>query len=202
MGREDRTPDEKMYCSQCGGEVPDSAKYCPSCASRIEQQAAPREGNVTDWDAEDAEYAGFWQRFWARLLDSVIMGVFAGIALGGATAVLVMNTNDEPHPLALAYFYVCLAFVFVGTFGYFWMCTAQGATLGMDALGISIVRDIDGESPGWAIGLGRVFVESVVGWLLAWTIVGWLLMYLWMIWDRKHQTWYDKAVGTIVVQRE
>lgn len=72
----------------------------------------------------------------------------------------------------------------------------------MDAVGISIVRQIDGESPGWAIGLGRVFVESVVGWLLGWTIVGWLLMYLWMIWDRKHQTWYDKAVGTIVVQRE
>jgi uncharacterized RDD family membrane protein YckC len=148
-----------------------------------------------------AHYAGFWQRFWARLLDGVILGVIAAVVLGATGAVAAAAREDEPD-LAWGFFYVGIAFVYLASFSYYWICTASGATIGMETLGISVVRDKDGKAPGWAIGLGRLLVQGFLGGLLALTVIGWLLMYLWMIWDRKHQTWYDKAVGTIVVQRE
>ena len=187
-----------MYCSECGGEVPEKAKYCPECGSSIQRPVSVPETDVTP---DGASYAGFWQRFWARLLDVVILGVLAAIVLGATSTVAIVASDDEPN-LASAMIYLGVAFVYVSNFGYYWVCTAEGATVGMDVLGISIVRDEDGESPGWGIGLGRVLVEGLLGGLLMLTVVGWILMYLWMIWDDKHQTWYDKAVGTVVVQRE
>jgi len=185
-----------MYCSECGQEVPEKAKYCPACGSPIRELASAPEANITP---AGPSYAGFWQRFWARLLDGLVVGVLAAVVLAATWA--VARVAWEPN-LRWTVFCLGIASAYALSFYYYWVGAAEGATVGMDVLGISIVRDKDGEPPGWGIGLGRVLAEGLLDGLLVLTVVGWVLMYLWMIWDEKHQTWYDKAVGTIVVQRQ
>ncbi len=50
---------------------------------------------------------------------------------------------------------------------------------------------------GQPITAGRAF-----GWYLAHIVSQFLcyLGYLWMLWDKRNQTWHDKIAGTVVVK--
>jgi uncharacterized RDD family membrane protein YckC len=58
-----------MYCAQCGTQNPDDAKFCHNCGNRL-----VAEGAVTS-----VEYAGFWRRFVAYVIDRLILGIPSGI---------------------------------------------------------------------------------------------------------------------------
>jgi uncharacterized RDD family membrane protein YckC len=63
----------------------------------------------------------------------------------------------------------------------------------MKATGITVV-DADFGRP---ISAGRAF-----GWYLAHVLSQFFcyLGYLWMLWDKRKQTWHDKIAGTVVVK--
>jgi uncharacterized RDD family membrane protein YckC len=61
-------------------------------------------------------------------------------------------------------------------------------------VGLEIV-DIDTlEHIGYARGFGRIVVSNISGFCLG-------LGHLWMLWDRRKQTWHDKAVRSTVIKR-
>ena len=120
--------------------------------------------------------AGFWRRFFAALLDGIIVGIVYGIlvaAIGGAGA----------YGLGLL--------VSLGYFTYF-EGSDNGQTPGKMALGIRVI-DFGG---GGSIGYGRAFIRWIGRFVSQLPI---LLGYFWMLWDKERQTWHDKFANAVVV---
>jgi uncharacterized RDD family membrane protein YckC len=122
------------------------------------------------------EAAGFWRRFGAALIDGILLAIVSGILR------LILGTGPGSGLGTLA------SFVY---FTYFHGRTGQ--TPGDAALGIKVV-DIDN---GEVIGYGRAFGRALVA--IVSTIVL-LLGFFWMIWDKRKQTWHDKAVSSLPVR--
>ncbi len=72
-----------------------------------------------------------------------------------------------------------------------------GQTLGMRAVGIKCIRP-DGELIGIPRALLRFIVAQIFGFLTVF-VIG-LIGFLWMCWDPRNQTLYDKAADSIVVR--
>lgn len=120
--------------------------------------------------------AGFWRRFGAVVVDTILLGiVFVPLSL-----VL---------PAALYY-----AIATVVGIAYYVLLEggAKGQTVGKMACAIR-VYDL---ARGGSIGYGRALLRYV-GRILSSIVV--LLGYLWMLWDREKQTWHDKFAGSVVV---
>ncbi|MEY2442099.1 MAG: hypothetical protein QOJ46_1525 [bacterium] len=119
--------------------------------------------------------AGFWQRFAAYLLDTIILGVAQVVLrLASPTVGLVLSII-----IGIAYFTLLEG-------------GPKGQTVGKMALGIR-VYDLANGGP---IGYGRAFIRYI-GRIASAIVI--LLGYFWMLWDREKQTWHDKFAGSVVV---
>jgi uncharacterized RDD family membrane protein YckC len=120
--------------------------------------------------------AGFWRRFWALLLDGIILGI-----VGTILEAVVGRSFGGIVALAL----------YIGYFGYF-IGSPSGQTIGKRALGI---RVIDAQTGG-PIGFSRAVLRFFAAILSA---IVFYLGYFWMLWDPEKQTWHDKIAGDVVV---
>lgn len=128
-------------------------------------------------------YAGFWQRFFAALLDGLIVGVFSFILM------LLLNTITGRPGGGLE----TLIQILIGI-GYAVVYQQRvGQTLGKKALGIKIV-DASGKTPP----LLTFFLREVVGKTVDMLTLG--IGYLWMLWDPKKQALHDKIASTYVIK--
>ncbi|MFB7558384.1 RDD family protein [Streptomyces brevispora] len=131
------------------------------------------------------QFAGWWSRFAALLIDGVIIaipyGVLIGIGAGiggGAGSAITMLGLIVGIGLGLFKLYK------EGTTGQF---------IGKKALGISLLREADGQPLGFGMAFVRYlahFVDSIA------CYIGWL----WPAWDAKKQTFADKICSTLVVK--
>jgi uncharacterized RDD family membrane protein YckC len=120
--------------------------------------------------------AGFWARFAALLVDSLVLFavyIAAYLILGDSLAALLS--------IALPFAY----------YGYF-EGSASGQTLGKRALSIRVIDFNTGGPIGFGRGLLRYLGKIISG-------IPFALGYLWMLWDREKQTWHDKIATTVVV---
>jgi len=121
--------------------------------------------------------AGFWQRFGAAVLDTLVLLIPSLILLlifkQGALYQLLSTL------MSLAYFTY-----FEGG--------ATGQTVGKRALGIRVYDFRQGGS----IGYGRGFLRQIGKYLSA---IPLFLGYFWMLWDKEKQCWQDKIAGSVVV---
>ena len=69
----------------------------------------------------------------------------------------------------------------------------RGQTIGGMAASVRVV-DVD---TGAIIGIPRAILRNIAR-ILSGLVFG--LGYLWMIWDRRKQTWHDKIASTVVVR--
>jgi uncharacterized RDD family membrane protein YckC len=83
---------EGMICPKCGKETDASGKFCQWCGSDIEV-VAPRAVMKTEPEEEEApltgNYAGLGRRFFAFIIDAIILFIF--IAVGAAFFNLVQG---------------------------------------------------------------------------------------------------------------
>jgi uncharacterized RDD family membrane protein YckC len=151
-----------------------------------------------EWSPAAARnYAGFWRRVGASLVDTLIflpVTLIFGFALTGTIPELI-------HSL----FWIAYAVPM----------DARGGTLGKKALGIGVVDGAD-QAPGlersvrrhvWDFAflpLAFVNLEDDPSGLAAtiWIVMGLVafLDILWMLWDDDRQTLHDKLAGTYVVR--
>jgi uncharacterized RDD family membrane protein YckC len=120
--------------------------------------------------------AGWWRRFGAWFIDSLILGVVNGIltvAIDRNVASLISLV------IGIAYF----GFLEGGR---------TGQTIGKKALGI---RVIDANNGG-PIGFGRAIIRYFGRIISA---IPLLLGYFWMLWDSERQAWHDKFATDYVV---
>lgn len=140
--------------------------------------------------APGLEYAGFWIRFVAYLIDSAIL--FA--------VVLVLSlltggfTRTDPETGLVTTNNALQALAFVASIGYvigFW--GTRSATPGQMALGLRIVRADSGQP----IDPSRAVIRYL-GYIISVIPLG--LGLIWAGFDPRKQGWHDKIAGTFVVR--
>ncbi|WP_233712384.1 RDD family protein [Kribbella turkmenica] len=171
------------------------------------------------------QLSGWWRRVFARIIDSIIVGII-GLPLTGyfyyqyvlviwqyledtmdAAAAGTPTTTTALPPEAYKWMVPAVLIGMVVSFVYEYLfLTKKGATPGKMALGIAVrLRDVPGLPPGQAVAK-RYGFEIALGVLGAIPLIGTLfgflalINYLWPLWDDKKQALHDKIAGTNVVR--
>ena len=131
-------------------------------------------------------YAGFFQRFVAALIDSIIVGV-ASFLLGFLLG-LILGSGDWVKSVGSLVGMTMSVCYYVG------FISQRGQTLGKQALGIRVQNELTGQN----LDVVSAILREVVGKFLSGIVL--LLGYLWMLWDPKKQTWHDKIAKSVVVK--
>jgi len=151
------------------------------------------------------QFAGFWRRFVAYMIDGFIIGVvfivlmivavlayFAGAMSGDSGAFIARITDPEQIALFTLWTWAFSLFMNIAYFTYFHGST--GRTPGKMLLGMQVVS-----ADGTPISYGIAFLRSV-GYLISGLVF--CLGYIWIGFDKKKQGWHDKIAGTVVIIRE
>ena len=146
-------------------------------------------------DITEIEYAGFWKRFAACLIDGLITGILgfvAGFVLGIALVVFGVAPEMLLDPAVQLGFNI---FGFVIGVSYFVLmeCSKFQGTIGKMALGIK-VTDLEGNQIGFAKALGRYFGKIVSA-----IIIG--IGFLMVAFTERKQGLHDSMSGCLVVNK-
>ncbi len=137
---------------------------------------------------EDKEYAGFWIRFGAALIDMVVMFIIIVIPLFFIYGEALFLEDKQIHgfwDFMLSYVVPC-----VGTI-WFWL--KYRGTPGKMATKLEIVDAVTGNSMSTGQAIGRYFA-----YILA--VLPLCLGFIWVGIDKRKQGWHDKLAGTVVVR--
>ena len=167
-----------MFCPDCGQDNPDEAGFCRACGAALEVSSLAEPVGI-EAAVTVVDYAGFWIRFAAWIIDSVIVwigiGVLSALSRFGA-------------------FYVAsLPVLLLGPLYFVLLTGLLGQTVGKMTVGIRVVGR-NGQAPG----LGYAALREIVGKFVS--IIAFLLGFLWIGWDGTKQGWHDKIAGTHVVR--
>ncbi|MGH2489765.1 MAG: RDD family protein [Candidatus Limnocylindria bacterium] len=194
------------------------APPAPSQPSPIPTAWAPPPRPPRPGPAPGVEYAGFWIRAAAYVIDALpflVIGLVVASSVMGA-AFELMRDIPLPPPgsspnspeyqawelaftqrmtLAMGGFYPWAGLFQLASIVYFvgfW--TWRGQTPGMMLFGLRVARDTDGAKPGLARSLLRY-----VGYVLSWVAL--FIGFIWVAFDSRKQGWHDKIAGTVVVRQ-
>lgn len=173
----------RVICSACG-TVQHPGNQCINCGGTL--------AATTVTAPPVHHFAGFWIRWVAYLIDTLILGAvqFAiALALGLAGGALTDNGNGE---LTMALIGGLCGMVVGVTYAVFFT-GYNGQTPGKMALRIQVIR-----SDGTPMTYGRAFLREVVGKFASGIIFG--IGYLMAGFDRQKQGLHDKIAGTYVIR--
>jgi uncharacterized RDD family membrane protein YckC len=142
---------------------------------------------ASSWSSSP-DYAGFWQRAAAFLIDWLIVIVILVPVMIVVFGMREISLDPAEHswdllaPLAIA----------VAVIGFWRYC---GATPGKLALAVKIVDAATGQPPT----TGRLVVRLLAYFVSALPLY---LGFLWVAIDRRKQGWHDKIAGTVVINSE
>ena len=207
-----------MFCSKCGAALAADAAFCQSCGTPVARSAfgstpaagvSPHAGVGAIAYASNVIYAGFWLRFVAYLLDSLILG-FAILALlipffflmGGVAILesLPRHHGEQWEPAQIVAFVTMLVtFAVVGTIAK-WLYFAylesgeKQATWGKQALGV-YVTDLSGNPISFGRASGRFFAKIISGLIPLW--IGFIMAGF----TERRQALHDMIASTLVLRR-
>ena len=158
------------------------------------------------------EFASMPRRLGARLLDWLIVGlvilvlgfvIFGIFAAGGGLDDFETDengnlTNGEGAFLAAYFGWLGLALVISLAYE-IGLIAVRGATLGKQILGVKVVREADGQVPGWGGSVLRWLIPVVGSFACG---IGQILVYLSPFFDSTghNQGWHDKVAKTVVIR--
>jgi uncharacterized RDD family membrane protein YckC len=157
---------QQMYCRNCGAEHPDTAEFCPTCG------VATAGGGAY---AASVTYAGFWRRFAAWVIDSLILII----------PVLILSRIGNVGNLL----------VLLGEWVYFAYqeSSEAQATIGKRALGI-IVTDGEGNRISFGRATGRYFAKII-------SFLSVCIGFIMIAFTRRKQGLHDMIANTLVVMK-
>jgi uncharacterized RDD family membrane protein YckC len=194
---------EIRYCAECGRPTPTDqlARFgdtlvCPVCKNIYAQKL--REGVTPQAQVGQYQYAGFWIRVVASLIDSIIVGVVNTIIRLGVLGSVAGVTDFSSDPASifaaagavgmLALIGMVLASCYEGIF-----VAQMGATPGKMALGMKVVRP-DGSRVDLGRAFGRYFAK-----LLSMLIL--FIGYIMVAFDSEKRGLHDMICDTRVVRQ-
>lgn len=139
------------------------------------------------------EYASFWARVGAMLIDYIILGIATSL-IGLSTVYLF--TDIKPGHSVEYYGKLVGIYLFRTTLYYLYFAIMEssslGATLGKRALNIR-VTDIDGNRISFIKATGRYFAKIISAIIL-------FIGYIMVAFDDRKQGLHDRLAGTLVVK--
>jgi len=216
-----------MYCSKCGGLMVDRAACCSNCGQSFSVAAsAPRVPMMSTSVAmpmagvaaipacsvsgtfPSVEYAGFWLRLVALLIDNAILGLGFFLVLIPLIFLTGLRTFlDNFHPsedmndvgmfMLIGFFFL----VATGALALTWLyhalmeCSEWQATLGKKALGL-VVTDMTGQRVSFGRATGRHFGKIITNMVPA--LIGYIMTGL----TDKKQALHDMLAGCLVLRRD
>jgi uncharacterized RDD family membrane protein YckC len=121
------------------------------------------------------EYAGFWIRLAAYVIDSLVISMVFFYSF------LALFTPSG---------FILIPLVAFGYYPYFW--SKRGATLGMEVMGLRVVRAIDG---------GPIDVRTAIVRMVGFYINGMAfdLGFAWVAFEPRKRGWHDMMADTVVI---
>ena len=217
-----------MYCSKCGGAMADGAAFCSSCgqvfsvaatAPRAPMMSAsvavPMVGGVAAIPAyavsaavPHVEYAGFWLRFVALLIDNVVLAL--GVILVLIPLIFLTGLRGflgEFHPnsedmndVGIFMIIGLVLLVATGSLVLTWLYHALmessewQATVGKRLLGL-VVTDMAGRRVSFGRATGRHFAKIITNMVPA------FIGYIMAGFTERKQALHDMIAGCLVLRR-
>jgi len=138
---------------------------------------------------QDLQYAGFWIRTWASIIDAVLLLLITGPILVSIYGWEYFNGEDIIA--GPADFLVSWVLPAIGTI-LFW--AYRQATPGKMLISAKVVDATSGGVPSLGQLVGRYLAYFVA-------LIPLGLGFFWVAFDRKKQGWHDKLAGTVVIRR-
>lgn len=138
----------------------------------------------------DFEYAGFWIRFGASIIDGIIIFAITAPLLVAIYGWGYFVRVDKPLFDGFADFIISWVFPLVATV-MFWVY--KQATPGKMAVSARVVDARTGKSLSTGQAIGRYFAYFV-------SLLPFCLGFIWVAFDPRKQGWHDKLSGTVVIR--
>ena len=215
-----------MYCSKCGAAMADGAAFCSNCgqgfpvavAARAPilsaSVAAPMEVGAAAIPAyagyaavPRVEYAGFWLRFLAFLIDNVVMGIafvlilIPLIFLTGLGGFIGTIHPDEDFNdvgifmlIGLIFLAATVSLVFTWLYHALMESSEWQATVGKKVLGL-VVTDMAGQRVSFWRATARHFAKIITNMVPA------FIGYIMAGFTEKKQALHDMLAGCLVLRR-
>ena len=214
-----------MFCSKCGTNVAPNAAFCPSCGTPIQSSGAQHALPVTQppgpyssvssvpggavsphWlPTPTRTYAGFWLRFVALIIDSLLISVVTSaliipiMAMTGLGAALRgIRPDHQPDPALFAALFAALPLLIGAAVLVRWLYYAYcessewQATIGKKVLNL-VVTDLHGNRISFGRASGRFFGKYISGLTLG---IGFLLAGF----TEQRQALHDMLAGCLVLR--
>ena len=140
-------------------------------------------------DPNEFEYAGFWIRVWAALIDTFLVVLITtpilGALYGWDYGRQVSDIPFRPTEFLITWILPAIAVIV------FWRY--RSATPGKMVIGARIVDAKTGEPPSLAQLVGRYLAYFV-------STAPFCLGLIWVGFDRRKQGWHDKLASTVVIR--
>ena len=138
---------------------------------------------------DNVEYAGFWIRVGAALIDSILLLLIISPALYyiyGIEYFLSETGHNEFWDIFFNYIFPAIAVILFWNF--------RSATPGKMLLNLVIVDAETGNKPSIGQFIGRYFAYIPA-------ILVFMLGIIWVGIDKRKQGWHDKLAGTVVIKK-
>lgn len=177
-----------MHCPNCGKRVAPEAHFCLDCGFQL-RMGVVQTTDKKDYDIKtEFEYAGFWQRFVAYIIDYVFLFI-VGLIL---VFVLDIAIRHPDYSDSSFNFYDLIPALIVTWIYYSLMeSSAAQATLGKQALKL-IVVDVNGKRISFGKATGRFWGKILSTFIL---LIGFFMIAL----TKKKQGLHDILSGCLVI---
>jgi uncharacterized RDD family membrane protein YckC len=216
-----------MYCSKCGAAIADGAAFCTSCGRAFAVAAAPLRAPMMSASVAApmgggaaavsayagyaaiprVEYAGFWLRSVAYLIDNVVIGIgfvlilIPLIFLTGLRGILeAFHPNEDMNDVGVFTLIGLFFLVATVSLAFTWLYHALmessewQATLGKKVLGL-VVTDLAGRRVSFGRATGRHFGKMLTN------LVPAFIGYIMAGFTEKKQALHDMLAGCLVLRR-
>lgn len=190
-----------MFCSSCGLELDGETVFCPKCGTKVEISEQSVDGNMHQFiDQEQvrsslnhtniddiSNFATFWQRAGAYIMDIIIQIVIAVLILIPIIVVAGEDIVDNEG-------FVNILSVVVGWIYFASLeSSAKQATFGKTMMGLKVV-DLNGNRISFLRATGRHFARIL-------SVLTLLIGYLMVLFTKKRQGLHDMIAGTYVLTK-
>jgi uncharacterized RDD family membrane protein YckC len=216
-----------MYCSKCGANVPEGAVFCSACGQPVPVTSAvppvppaytppspappptpagyipPAQAAWQTSARPPIAYAGFWLRFVAFIIDTIVLyfvgtiitlPFLASMGIRGIMRGHVPMSPEEWMPFLGAFIRLALIRTVLNWLYYALLeSSSWQATLGKKALGLE-VTDLEGRRISFGRATGRFFAK-IISALILW--IGFIMAGF----TEKKQALHDMIAGTLVIRK-
>ncbi len=139
---------------------------------------------------DELEYAGFWIRVWASIIDTILLMLIMMPILLSIYGIEYMESEEfikGPTGFLVSWVLPAIAIII------FWIY--KSATPGKMAISSRIVDAQSGSQPTTGQFIGRYLAYFIATLPLGLGII-------WVAFDKRKQGWHDKLAGTVVVRKK